>query len=352
MPDMLILVAPAVVIALWCLALLLLLLRRWKTALVVCGISVVLNVWTEQVPINPLNALQLLTDEQQRFPARKAPGAIRVLEYNICGKVEFVPNHGQEFIDFMLRSDADILFLPENNPGTAPEMDDSLKAHYPYSMQLFEGRNRYVSERTLYSRYPLSNPRFYHLDAQQMLEWDPQLDTLRVQGLGTQFFIFEAEADVQGHPVTLMHVHLRTNSFDIHKIEGDGRREKVYSVYENLEFGYKCRSYESQVIADSLKNCPNPLLICGDFNDLSGSVALRRIQSCRDENIHPEHRDRLKNAWWEGGTGLGFTFADQHLRLRLDHILYSKEFDLVDVTIPKVHYSDHRPIIADFNFNP
>lgn len=35
--------------------------------------------------------------------------------------------------------------------------------------------------------------------------------------------------------------------------------------------------------------------------------------------------DKLKDAWWEGDNGFGWTHFGWHLRLRLDHILYSDE---------------------------
>ena len=56
----------------------------------------------------------------------------------------------------------------------------------------------------------------------------------------------------------------------------------------------------------------------------------------------------LKDAWWEGGNGFGFTYKGWHLRLRLDHILYSDEFELCDVRVVDSDVSDHRVLVADF----
>ena len=156
----------------------------------------------------------------------------------------------------------------------------------------------------------------------------PYLDKDDVEFVGSYMIVYEATADVDGTPVTLVHVHLRTNSYDTAMSKSKGKRQKVHNVYEKLQFGY------------------------GDFNDLSGARCVRTIQNCRSHNIHPDHRDRLNDAWWRGGRGFGFTFVEQKLRLRLDHILYSKEFDLQAVRVDTVSYSDHRPLIADFKFNP
>lgn len=355
MPDMLILAAPVVIVLLWCLVLILLICRKWKASLVVFCISCILNIWLEQIPLNPFSCIAKVVLSERSFdapPSVKQPDAVRVLAYNICAKAEFTTIHDEEFIAYIKGLDADILILPEDNPGSSNQFDDAMKEYYPYNAQQLETGNEHVGERTFHSRYPLQNLKIYHIDPEQLVREHPEIDSTHVRALGKQLTIFEVEADIRGQLVTFLHLHLRSNQFDINNIEGEGRKQKVHSVYDNLNFGYVYRDMEARIIRDSLKNCPNPLIICGDFNDLSGSVAMSRIQSCREYNIHSRHRDRLKNAWWKGGTGLGFTFADQHLRLRLDHILYSKEFDLINVVVPKVHYSDHRPIIADFKFNP
>lgn len=353
MYDMLILAAPVAVIGFSCLTLLLIVLRKWRWALSMFFITVVLNCWTQQIPLNLHRTVaKALTPVHKAFPDYKEEETLRIFEYNICGKVEYVPVHGEEFINYVLGLNADILFLPENHPWTANELDDTLKARYPYYMQMFEHDYVWVGEHSIYSRYPLSKPRFYTLDFEKIIRENPTLDTLFIRRLGSHPLIYEAEADINGHPVTLVHLHLRSNSYDDAKANGSGRKQKVHNIYENLKFGYTYRRYESQLLYDSLWQCPNPLIVCGDFNDLSGSHALQKIQNCREKNPDLQHRDRLQDAWWEGGTGFGFTFDDQHLLLRLDHLLYSKEFELQQIDVPDVNYSDHRPIVADFKFYP
>lgn len=344
MLDMAILAAPVAVIVLTGLGLLLLLLRCYKTGGVLALLALVLNVMTEQIPIHL----------GKEVPATKPAGTIRVMEYNICGKLEFEPRHHEEFVEYVLAQDADILFLPENTPGTAPMLEEALREAYPYSLYDFEdfsALNHYPKEQSIYSRYPLSNYKNYEIDREKVYRDRPDQDSIIVHQLGYYFPAYEVTADVNGTPVTLLHFHLRSNSYDRAKFEGNRRREKVHNIFDRMEIGYFYRSVEAGIIADSLQNCPNPLIVCGDFNDFSGSRVMRMIQQCRTNNIHKEHRDRLNDAWWKGGLGLGFTFADQHLRLRLDHILYSKEFKLTGVKVEKVSYSDHRPIVADFEMN-
>lgn len=337
----LILLSPIIILLLAAFALIFLLFRRYRTALVLFVLAVVLNVMTEQIPLHI----------QHPVPEQKAPEDIRVLVYNVCGKVSYVPNHGPEFIDYVRDVDADLLFLPENCVGTSFELERMLKKQYPHSLHdfpEFEAMQSNYPDQTLYSRYPLRDFKRYRVDLDQLRNEYPFMDSAAIAIHGADLLVFEATARIKEQDVTLVHVHLKTNGVDGAKDEATGRRSLVRNLYEGLRFGYAFRSLEARVVADSLRNCPNPLLICGDFNDFSGSYSLSTIQNARRYNVHHNHRDRLRDAWWEGGCGFGFTFNDQHLLLRLDHVLFSRDFELQSISVHQVPYSDHLPLICDF----
>lgn len=81
------------------------------------------------------------------------------------------------------------------------------------------------------------------------------------------------------------------------------------------------------------------LLLVKFMNDVSGSYTICTLQDGLG----------LKDAWWQGGTGFGFTYHGYGvMRFRLDHILYNKYLDLQNVSTPHVGYSDHWPVVADF----
>lgn len=342
--DLLIIAAPFVVVALLAVSVVVLLFRCYRTSLAFFLVALTLNVLTEQVPVHLPHAV----------PAQREPGTLRVLTYNICGKIEYAPIHvDPSFREYFLRMDADFVFLPENNPGICPSFDDFMRSQYPYSLHCFpdfEGLRTACKDLTLYSHYPLSDYKNYEFDPKEVLRDRPYLDSAMVAIATTHFMAYEVTADVHGRKVTLLHLHMRSNNYDHAKTEADDRLHKLQPIYDNLILGYSIRHEEARVIARQLSDCPNPLLVCGDFNDLSGSSTLRIIQDCRRDNPHAHHRDRLRDAWWSGGLGFGFTFKDQHLLLRLDHILYSREFRLKAVMVDDQPFSDHLPLVADFDF--
>lgn len=66
------------------------------------------------------------------------------------------------------------------------------------------------------------------------------------------------------------------------------------------------------------------------------------------DNGDHDSGSRILRPEWEGGTGLGWTYFGWHLRLRLDHILYSEDFNLQEVKVIDSDLSDHKPLLARF----
>ncbi len=77
----------------------------------------------------------------------------------------------------------------------------------------------------------------------------------------------------------------------------------------------------------------------GDVNSVPGSNARRILR----------RGGLLKNAWWEKGSGLGLTFhAHKVMHYRLDHVLHTSDLEIKNIRVVDVDYSDHKPIVAEF----
>ena len=113
----------------------------------------------------------------------------------------------------------------------------------------------------------------------------------------------------------------------------------LYSSNHHIMRGYEKRREESDSIYKDLKEEQYPMIIMGDFNDVSGSYAVERIKAAG-----------LEDAWWNGGCGYGSTFHDRWLRLRLDHILYQdSKLKLTNVKVIDSDLSDHNALVAEFS---
>lgn len=297
---MLILAVPILIIIFFLASIILLFLKKYTIGITSLLISLLLNIYTETFALSFFN---YNSNENQ----------VRILTYNIGLNSPYFKNKSdslQGIINFFKQQNADIVILPESRIWNKNKLRDALNRQYSYSMaSAYQGKEKYV-ETFVYSQYPLSN----------------------IHQIGNNY-IYTMDVELPNHKISkLVACHLSSN-------QNHSSLSKENGFFKNLSNGYKKRNMEVQELCDSLKNWKGPILICGDFNDLSGSTTLQLLQK----------RNNVKDAWWNGGIGYGTTFYGKHLRLRLDHILYSESFSLSSVNIPHINFSDHYPVVANFN---
>lgn len=200
-----------------------------------------------------------------------------------------------------------------------------------------------------YSKYNLRNYKRYQsigdidtlgLDSVELCEY---------KHLKLQMPVMSAELEVQpGKWVTIMSGHLRSSAYSTARRSMDKSLSWFAGIplyKRNYEIGKRIRDYEAENVrrfVDEERALGNTVIVAGDLNDWCGSDCINMLMNSNNPD------DELKDAWWEGGNGFGFTYDGWHLRLRLDHILYSKELELVNVDVIDSDFSDHRPLIADF----
>ena len=105
-------------------------------------------------------------------------------------------------------------------------------------------------------------------------------------------------------------------------------------VLKKLIYFSKIRVKQAEEVAAHIQQCPYPVIVCGDFNELPLSYPYRIISK------------GLKDAFLERGKGWGFTYCGKIPGLRLDYVLVSPEIEVIDFKIPKRKLSDHYPVIA------
>jgi len=98
------------------------------------------------------------------------------------------------------------------------------------------------------------------------------------------------------------------------------------------------RAYQARMINEHINKSPYPIILTGDFNDPPVSYTHRVLSKGR------------KDAFVEAGNGLGISYAGRIPMLRIDNIIVSDEFEVLDHNTIKKKYSDHFPIKAEIRF--
>lgn len=116
---------------------------------------------------------------------------------------------------------------------------------------------------------------------------------------------------------------------------GEEMRNEYKEVHDKMLGTFIKRSDQVNTIQANIEKCKLPAIICGDFNDTPVSYTYHRLVSGR------------KDSFREAGNGFGGTFMRLWPLLRIDYILYPKEFDCSAHITDKIKLSDHYPVSAE-----
>ena len=105
-------------------------------------------------------------------------------------------------------------------------------------------------------------------------------------------------------------------------------------LLHKLKLGFQVRSLQADAIAESIRNSPYPVIVCGDFNDTPSSYAYQTIKG------------DLEDSFVQKGSGMGRTYIGDFPSFRIDYILHSKEMNTYDFSVYPDILSDHYPIGA------
>lgn len=107
----------------------------------------------------------------------------------------------------------------------------------------------------------------------------------------------------------------------------------VYLVH--LALGARARHQQLDALYDLVKQTSRPCLVAGDFNMLWGEREIDMFLAATG----------LQNANVEGLP----TYPSKSPRRHLDFVLYSEGINVRDFQIPRVTFSDHLPVLVDFD---
>ncbi|MDZ4754984.1 MAG: endonuclease/exonuclease/phosphatase family protein [Phycisphaerae bacterium] len=128
-------------------------------------------------------------------------------------------------------------------------------------------------------------------------------------------------------PVHLINVHLASPHSGLLTFRTDGGRALANNAERRWE-----QSDAVRTLADRL---PGAVLVAGDFNTTDDSPLFR------------EHWGEFTDGFAARGSGLGYTYLNDHTQLRIDHIVASPSWTFTRFELGPAVGSPHRPLLAD-----
>lgn len=144
--------------------------------------------------------------------------------------------------------------------------------------------------------------------------------------------------------VRVFNNHLYTTSITSDDSEqiADGRilrdGSRMASIVDRIASNSAIRAEHVDTLRTVIDATPYRHIVCGDFNDTPMSYVYRRMSH------------NLKDAFKERGRGYGYTFRPLHGILRIDYILYSDGLEAQHYYIDEeAEMSDHLPVLTRLN---
>ncbi len=272
------------------------------------------------------------------FKIEKPADVLRVVSWNVARFIEIKKNNdagSQARLKMMvqlLEQDADVLCLQEFYTATREDYYNNISyikrfLHYPYHYFSYDedGAKQYFSS-IIFSRLPL-------IDTEVVVYPRPSAPEV----------LLRADIDFNGNTIRIFTTHLQSVHFkkgDYEKIDKiknyeDGIVSNSRTIFSKLKRGIVYRSLQTNVIKEKLEQSKYPVIFCGDFNDVPNSYAYFTV------------RGNLQDAFLKRGSGIGRTFNAISPTLRIDYILASKEFSVLQFNRIVKNLSDHYMLVTD-----
>lgn len=264
-----------------------------------------------------------------------------ILTFNIAAydTIKFTTSLQTELVTLIHQEQPDIVCFQEMS------YEDILMIR-PKLDNIYTSSNNLFCNLPFYSHLPQRNIQRYKCVGDVPVGDLNETEKKEVIQMQKQMHVSSSEFEVEpGHWITIFSGQLRSSAYSTARRSMDKDAnwfEGLPLYWRNYKIGKRIRDYETQNVrrfVDEARAEGKPVIVAGDLNDWCGSDCLNTLMG-----------DDLKDAWWEGGNGFGWTYFGWHLRLRLDHILYSNELELVDVKVIDSNMSDHKPLMARFRF--
>ena len=115
------------------------------------------------------------------------------------------------------------------------------------------------------------------------------------------------------------------------------RKDGIWRETEKkMRHSLSLRPRQVEQVLEHVSGCSSETILCGDFNDTPMSYTYQRLIR--------GHKD----TFCEAGNGFGSTYRILWPALRIDYIFIPDGYSAMSHASPRIRYSDHYPVIAEF----
>lgn len=237
---------------------------------------------------------------------------IKVLIFNINGSQQDSTSL-KGISQIILEKDADVVFVAEDFLRKVVKTQEEITVRYPYSSEPFFKAGHY-----LLSKMPIET----------------------AEKFGGESFLYKFAVATENGTLNLYGCHLASNNYtESNSYMHPDSVKAVHGMFlylQNVSRASRKREQEVDLLLNTLKPTEKNIIL-GDFNDISGSSPLNKIE-----------RAGFTDAWWKGGNGYGATIHHP-LPYRIDHIFYNEGLKLKSIRkVDSKGLSDHDALVAEF----
>src|SRR5215831_19021311 len=276
------------------------------------------------------------------FKNEKPDGALRIITWNVARFIELKRNNDAgsrtrlQMMEQLKQQNADVICMQEFYTSKIQDYYDNIgyiqkNLNYPYYYFNFleDGYKQYFSS-IIFSRLPIidSGTVFYPRPSspEALLHIDVKLNTDTIRVFTTH----------------LQSVQFKKSDYErINEIKNydDGIVSNSRTIFSKLKRGFVNRSIQANTIREQITQSKYPVIFCGDCNDIPNSYT------------YFTSRGTLKDAFLIKGSGIGRTFNSISPTLRIDYILASKEFSVLQFQRFARNLSDHYMLVSDLKLS-
>ncbi len=255
---------------------------------------------------------------------------LRMVSYNVgrfmdpgsLDRKGTVSDYKDSVFSFLKDADADIICLQEYHAGNVETLRQELSSEFPdydYDFYAFSDRGGCFGN-VILSRFPILEQgvvKFGH-SANLALFTD-------IEAFGRQFRLYNCHFESYNISVPGM-------------VKGImDRKDGIWRETEKkMRHSLSLRPRQVEQVLEHVSGCSSETILCGDFNDTPMSYTYQRLIR--------GHKD----TFCEAGNGFGSTYRILWPALRIDYIFIPDGYSAMSHASPRIRYSDHYPVIAEF----